>query len=103
MESKGFIDHLLVLRLVEAVGQAALPTVVSVEVAGHKNTGAALVCWALPAQTVDLPVLVHLNRKHSEDYSLGHEDTVHDGKSSPTAFHTRTPCMMGSGVLPCST
>ena len=55
------LSHLLVFRLVKAVGQAALPTVVSVEVTGHEDASAALVSWALPAQTVDLPVLVHLN------------------------------------------
>ena len=77
MESEGFIDHLLVLRLVEAVGEAALSTVVSVEVARHEHTGAALVRRALPSQTVDLPVLVHLRT----------ENTV------------RPPCMLRGVVL----
>lgn len=50
----------LVLRFVEAVGEAALAAVVPVEVAGHKDTGAALVSWALATETMDLPVLVDL-------------------------------------------
>lgn len=59
-----FIEHLLVLGLVEAVGQAALPAVVTVEVARHEHAGAALVSRTLAPQPVDFTVLVHLEEEH---------------------------------------
>lgn len=55
--------RLLVLRLVEAVGQAALPAVMAVKVARHEHAGAALVSGTLAPQAVDLPVLVHLDKQ----------------------------------------
>lgn len=55
-----FSPCLLVLRLVEAVGEAALPAVVTVEVARHEDAGAALVGRTLTPQAVDLTVLIHL-------------------------------------------
>lgn len=54
---------LLVLRLVEAVGQAALAAVVAVEVACHEDSGAALVGGTLTPQPVDFAVFVDLQEK----------------------------------------
>lgn len=54
---------LLVLRLVEAVGQAALAAVVAVKVARHEDTCAALVGRALTSQPVDFAVLVDLQEE----------------------------------------
>lgn len=51
---------LLVLRLVEAVGQAAFAAVMAVKVTRHEDAGAALVSRTLAPQTVDLTVLIHL-------------------------------------------
>lgn len=61
---------LLVLRLVEAVSEAALATVVPIEVAGHEHTSATLFSWTLTTQTVDLAVFINLKRHHgSHKYS----------------------------------
>lgn len=54
---------LLVLRLVEAVGQAALATVVAVKVACHEHAGAALVSGTLAPQPVDFAVLIDLREE----------------------------------------
>lgn len=51
---------LLVLRLVEAVGQAAFAAVMAVEVTRHEDASAAFVSRTLAPQTVDLTVLIHL-------------------------------------------
>lgn len=60
---------LLVLRLVEAVGEAALPAVMAVKVARHEDAGAALVSRTLASQPMDFSVLVHLERKmFTSDY-----------------------------------
>ena len=53
-------SFLLVFRLVEDIGQAALPAVLTVVVGGHEDTGPALLGRTLSPQTVDLPVVVHL-------------------------------------------
>lgn len=55
--------RLLVLRLVEAVSETTLPTVVTVKVTCHEDTGAALVSWTLAPQPVDFTILVHLDRE----------------------------------------
>merc|ERR1711970_526151 len=52
--------RLLVFRLVEAVSQTTLSTVVPVKVAGHEHTSSALVSGALTTQTVDLAILIDL-------------------------------------------
>lgn len=54
---------LLVLGFVEAVGEAALPAVVTVKVARHEHAGAALVSGALAPQPVDFTVLIHLKEE----------------------------------------
>lgn len=41
------VFSLLVLRFVEAVGQAALPAIVAVKMTCHEDTGAALVSRTL--------------------------------------------------------
>merc|ERR1712037_184441 len=52
--------HLLVLGLVEHVGETALAAVLTVEVRGHEDSSAALLSRALTAQTVDLAIVVNL-------------------------------------------
>lgn len=62
-----FIKHLhclLVLRLVEAVGEAALPAVVTVKVARHEDAGATLVSGTLASQPVDFTILINLHIKY---------------------------------------
>lgn len=54
---------LLVLRLVEAVGQAALAAVVAVKVACHEDAGAALFSGTLAPQPVDFAVLIDLREE----------------------------------------
>merc|ERR550525_1522147 len=54
------IDILFILRLVEDVGEPALPAVLTVEHGGHEDAGAALFSRALAPQTVDLAVVVDL-------------------------------------------
>merc|ERR1719350_139914 len=51
---------LLVLWLVEHVGEAALAAVLTVKVRGHEDPGATLLGRALAPQAVDLAVVVHL-------------------------------------------
>merc|ERR1712002_1233698 len=51
---------LLVLGFVVDVGEAALSTVLSVEVRCHEDTGAAFLAGALTAQTGDLAILINL-------------------------------------------
>merc|ERR1712241_670661 len=52
------MDLLVVLVGVD-VGEPALAAVLSVEVGGHEDAGAALLGGALPAKTMDLAVVVH--------------------------------------------
>merc|ERR1719209_798883 len=52
--------HLLVLGLVEHVGETALAAVLTVEVRGHEDSSSALLSRALTAQTVDLAIVVNL-------------------------------------------
>lgn len=59
--------RLLVLRLVEAVGEAALPAVMAVEVARHEDAGAALVGGTLAPQPVDFSILVDLETEDNSD------------------------------------
>lgn len=54
---------LLVLWLVEAVGQAALAAVVAVKVASHEDTCAALIGGTLTSQPMDFAILVDLRKK----------------------------------------
>merc|ERR1719348_2278094 len=56
----GWRQNLLVLGLVEHVGETALATVLTVEVGSHEDTSAALLGGALAAQTVDLAIVVNL-------------------------------------------
>merc|ERR1711893_346639 len=67
METMGWQRCLLVLRLVENIGQAALATVLAVKVGGHEHTCTTLLIWALTAQTGDLAILINLViLKHSQ-------------------------------------
>ncbi len=50
----------LVTRLVEHKGQTALAAGLTVKVGGHEDAGTAGLSGALPAQTVDLAVVVNL-------------------------------------------
>lgn len=69
-------NRLLVLRLVEAVGEAALSTVVPIKVAGHEHASATLISWALTTQTVDLAIFVNLGKHNgSHKYSNGTQDS----------------------------
>lgn len=69
-------NRLFVLRLVEAVGEAALSTVVPIKVAGHEHASATLISGALTTQTVDLAVFVNLRKHHgSNKYSNGTQDS----------------------------
>merc|ERR1712037_718861 len=52
--------HLLVLGLVEHVGETALAAVLAIEVSSHEDSSAALLSRALTAQTVDLAIVVNL-------------------------------------------
>merc|ERR1719397_1007214 len=52
--------HLLVLRLVEHVGEPALATVLTVEVGSHENSSSTLLGRALTTETVDLAIVVNL-------------------------------------------
>merc|ERR1719507_124787 len=52
--------HLLVLRLVEHVGEPALATVLTVEVGSHENSSTTLLSGTLTAETVDLAIVVNL-------------------------------------------
>lgn len=79
---------LLVLRLVEAVGQAALPAVMAVKVARHEDAGTTLISGTLAPQPVDFTVLVDLETK--DDRRCRSTDQL------PVTDH-----MMGP-VLPCS-
>lgn len=54
---------LLVLRLVEAVGQAALAAVMAVKVARHEDACTALVCRTLTSQPVDFAVFIDLREE----------------------------------------
>ncbi|MGH0161180.1 UNVERIFIED_CONTAM: hypothetical protein FKN15_054624 [Acipenser sinensis] len=51
---------LLVFRLVEAVSQTALSTVVSVKVAGHEDPSTAFISRALTTQAVDFAIFINL-------------------------------------------
>ena len=51
---------LLVLRLVEDIGETTLSAVLTVVVGGHEDAGPALLGRTLASQTVDLPVVVDL-------------------------------------------
>lgn len=51
---------LLVLGLVEAVGEAALPAVVTVKVTRHEDAGAAFVSGTFASQPVDFTILIDL-------------------------------------------
>lgn len=53
----------LILWFVEAVSQAALPAVMTVEVAGHEHPGSTLICGTLAAQPVNLAILINLRIK----------------------------------------
>merc|ERR1719209_2794539 len=52
--------HLLVLGLVEHVGETALAAVLAIKVSSHEDSSATLLCRALTAQTVDLAIVVNL-------------------------------------------
>merc|ERR1719341_2014177 len=52
--------HLLVLGLVEHVGETALAAVLAIEVSSHEDSSAALLSRALTAQTVDLAIVINL-------------------------------------------
>merc|ERR1719198_2917349 len=52
--------HLLVLRLVEHVGEPALATVLTVEVGSHENSSTTLLSRALTTETVDLAIVINL-------------------------------------------
>merc|ERR1719209_1783196 len=52
--------HLLVLGLVEHVGETALAAVLAVKVSSHEDSSAALLSRTLTAQTVDLAIVVNL-------------------------------------------
>merc|ERR1719234_827277 len=52
--------HLLVLGLVEHVGETTLAAVLTVKVSSHEDSGTALLSGALAAQTVDLAIVVNL-------------------------------------------
>merc|ERR1719154_221445 len=56
----GWRQSLLVLGLVEDVGQTALAAVLAVEVGSHEDAGAALLGGALAAEAGDLAVVVNL-------------------------------------------
>ena len=47
-------------RLIEDVGQVALPTVLTIVHGGHEDSGTTLRRGALPTQTLDFAVSVHL-------------------------------------------
>ena len=65
---------LLVLWLVEAVSEAALATIVPIEVAGHEHTSTTLFSWTLTTQTVDLAIFINLKIHHgSHKYSNTHK------------------------------
>ena len=49
---------LLLLDRVVNVGQSALAAVLTVEVSGHEDSGAALLARALATETIDLAVVV---------------------------------------------
>merc|ERR1712098_239813 len=51
---------LFILRLIEDIGEAALAAVLPVEVRSHEDASPTLLCRALTAQPVDLPVIIHL-------------------------------------------
>merc|ERR1712098_854797 len=56
-----------ILRFVEDIGEAALATVLPVEVRSHEDASPTLLCRTLTAQPVDLPVVIHLVvLEHSE-------------------------------------
>merc|ERR1719398_120580 len=52
--------HLLVLRLVEHVGEPALATVLTVEVGSHENSSTTFLSRALTTETVDLAIVINL-------------------------------------------
>ena len=52
--------ELLVLRLIEHIGQPTLPAVLTVVVGSHEDPGTTLLGGTLASQTVDLAVVVHL-------------------------------------------
>lgn len=64
--------HLLVLRLVEAVGEAALAAVMAVKVACHEDAGAALIGGTLAPQPVDFSVLVDLQTVQTDSALRSH-------------------------------
>jgi len=51
----------LVFRFAEHQGVTALPTVMPVCHGSHKDSSTTLFRWALPSQTMDLPIFIHLN------------------------------------------
>merc|ERR1719278_461501 len=51
--------HLLVLRLVEHVGEPALATVLTVKVSSHEDSSTTLLSRALTAEAVDLAIVVN--------------------------------------------
>lgn len=57
---RGHCSLLLLLVLVEGVGQAALAAVLAVKVVGHEDASAALTVGALAAKAGDLAVVVDL-------------------------------------------
>lgn len=71
-----FIDALvqsclLVLWLVEAVGEAALPAVVTVKVARHEDASATLVSGTFTPQPVDFTVFIDLERRRVRPWQHG--------------------------------
>merc|ERR1719178_561586 len=52
--------HLLVLRLVEHVGEPALATVLTVKVGSHEDSSTTLLSRTLTAETVNLAIVVNL-------------------------------------------
>lgn len=75
--------RLLVLRLVEAVGQAALPAVMAVEVARHEDAGTTLISGTLAPQPVDFTVLVDLETKDDRRCRSADQLLVIDHRMGP--------------------
>ena len=65
IDGRPVIVCLLVLRLVEDVGEAALATVLAVKVGGHEHPSTTLLIGALAAQTCDLAILINLHNTHT--------------------------------------
>ena len=56
----GETHGLLVLGLVEHVGEATLAAVLTIKVSSHEDSGSTLLSWTLASQTVDLAVIINL-------------------------------------------